>query len=48
VTARDLDERVAAYWLEFAQAGEEAITVRQLLEAAVSTATRQSRGMVSK
>ena len=28
----DLDARVAAYWPEFAQAGKEAITVRQLLE----------------
>ncbi len=27
----DLDERVAAYWPEFAQAGKERITVRQLL-----------------
>ncbi|MFN8423106.1 MAG: serine hydrolase domain-containing protein [Anaerolineae bacterium] len=27
----DYDERVAAYWPEFAQAGKEAITVRQLL-----------------
>ena len=28
----DLDERIAAYWPEFAQAGKETITVRQLLE----------------
>lgn len=28
----DLEEPVAAYWPEFAQAGKEAITVRQLLE----------------
>lgn len=28
----DLDEPIAAYWPEFAQAGKEAITVRQLLE----------------
>ena len=28
----DLDARVATYWPEFAQAGKEAITVRQLLE----------------
>jgi CubicO group peptidase (beta-lactamase class C family) len=27
----DLDERVAAYWPEFAQAGKERVTVRQLL-----------------
>src|SRR5690606_24485473 len=27
----DYDERVAAYWPEFAQAGKERITVRQLL-----------------
>lgn len=29
--ALDLDERVAAYWPEFAAAGKEAVTVRQLL-----------------
>ena len=28
----DLDERIAAYWPEFAQADKEAVTVRQLLE----------------
>ena len=28
----DLDERIAVYWPDFAQAGKEAITVRQLLE----------------